>query len=417
MFLCLLFANSPRRLPCQELGKRNLQFERLVRRGFLMRKAPANVRDLAAPVAYLWPWLLLGALTVAQSARGQEMEAFGRDAVVQRLREAEDQIHSGEALFEEIKLPTSPNMIPLIKELCEREGNSLAVPAYIVGKEAAQSASRKVHWRRLGLKERFDSIPLEQEKEHPRTETRAFNGEFVRWIFPGADRPRASIQSLEGSHWKTENRIQPFSLIYQFQDVPYSDLIARSPTYLTCHEVIGGKKYSSIEFQHPDKEGMTFQLLFDHRFRLFERRLIFQDQKDKPARVGETHRFSEWELFENKTGEPVELPSQAVYKYFLGVHPNGTPVEYTQTEMEITDLVLNLPLSDAVFLPEILVRAEVFDGISGLGTLQPGHRPDHLFPEDAESRWWWIKALGVCALVGLLVGVAVYRRNRLARSI
>lgn len=327
------------------------------------------------------------------------------------MREDEKRVHGADSRFTVVAKGTKPSMVPLIKEVCESRGTPQEAQNYEIGEAYEKRQSCRVHWVRSGEKERFETTPLDSSQGNPDLIIKAFNGKRVWTLASDPKKPRGSLQTVESGHWKTQNRINPFSFLFYYQDMPYSEIVEKSPTFEVGKEEVDKQTYTFVAIDHPKISNTKFKLFFDESHRLFQRQLLMLSHKETAFRVWETHRFLDWNPFENKEGASIDFPSQARYSYYMGVLDNGALIEYASKEVKIEQLVFNPSVSDAIFEQNIPANAEVWDGISKQRFLPPGERPEHLFPEDSAARWWWIKAVGI-SIFFLLVLLAVANRGR-----
>mgnify|MGYP001577319726 FL=1 len=98
----------------------------------------------------------------------------------------------------------------------------------------------------------------------------------------------------------------------------------------------------------------------------------------------------------------------------MGLHPNGKLVEYLTLNIETKDIKFNMEIPDGVFELRIPSDARVWDGVTGLGWLEPGNRPEMLFPEEARRKRWITVAVVVLLALVLTIGIVWYRRGRKA---
>jgi hypothetical protein len=368
--------------------------------------------------ARLKPTLLAGCalwlcVCLASVSSGQENADFSRQALVRQMRESEKQARAAEVRYTYVSIGTKANMVPLIKAVCDSQGTPQQAANFLIDDAFLKKNSHRIHWVRKGEKERFETRPLSPDQGIPDLTIQAFNGKRVWTVTYDPVKPKATLHTVEGGHWKTGNRTHPFSFLYYFQDMPYSQIVEKSPFYELGQERVEGKTYTVVSVGHPKFLDMRFHLFLDEKLRLFQRQLLTNRNKEKQFQINETHRFLDWTAFENKEGAPIDFPALARYFYYMGETPDGTLVEYTSNEIKIEQMIFNPAISDAIFNQQIPTNAEVWDGISGLRQLAPGNRPEHLFPEDAEARWWWIKTVGISAFAILaLIAVANRLRNR-----
>lgn len=340
----------------------------------------------------------------------QSNSSVVRESLVSRMRHQEGQVRSGEASFGVKVSPTQPHMIPIIEEVCELEGRRNHVGRFVTDDVLAEGLSNRIHWWRSGDKERYDKLPLKEGDKPVEPLREAFDGQVVRRINPKADQTLASINSIESGHWKTVNEIHPFSFIYFFQYTPYSEIVEKSPIFEVTPLTIEGEKYTSILIRHPTIDFIRFRLTYDSQWRLFERHELWKNKKNK-FETREIHRFMDWQAFPNPKGEPVNLPSKAQYRYFMGETTNGTLAEYWTYNITLFKLDLNIEIPDEVFELKFPPNTKIYDGITGLGWLEPNENVDHLLPEVIKVRRWWYMVFGILGASALFF-LVFYRMRK-----
>lgn len=337
-----------------------------------------------------------------------------RESLVARMRHQEGQVRSGEAYFEIKVPPTQPDMIPIIEEVCELQGKRNQVGRFVTDDALAETLSNRIHWWRSGDKERYDKLPLKVGDKPVEPSRAAFDGQVVRRIDPKADQTVASINSTESGHWKSVNEIHPFSFVYYYQYTPYSEIVEKSPIFEVTNLTVDGDKRLAILVQHPIFDEMRFRLVYDSQWRLFERHLLLKRQK-KNFETIEIHHFMDWREFPNPKGEPVSLPSKAQYRYFMGETLNGTLAEYVTFNVTVQKLNLNIDIPDEIFELKFPSNAKIYDGMTGLGWLEPNENVDHLLPEVIKVRRWWYLLFGILGALGLFFAIG-YRFGKTATA-
>ncbi|MCI0381053.1 MAG: hypothetical protein L0215_26005 [Gemmataceae bacterium] len=226
----------------------------------------------------------------------------------------------------------------------------------------------------------------------------------------------ASVDTTKSGHWSDSNHVHPFSLVYVYYERPYSEWVHEGVNFTLAREQHHGRSVTRVAVTNPKNPGNTIILFFGRDGRLIERQIIFQLPSEPKPFVCEIHELSDYETFPNPNGEPIWFPRRAVYHYNMGVHPNGTLVEYLTETIHIKDIKFNVEIPDGVFELPIPSDARVWDGVTGLGWLEPGNRPEMIFPEEAHRKRWL--TIGIVVGLGLAVTIAIawYRRGRRAAA-
>lgn len=339
----------------------------------------------------------------ATFGQGQDHSAFSRRELVARLREVENKIHRAEADYTFTLLPAKTDMKPLIGDIRKSRGESRTPEPSLAVIEHGPSPSCRVHWIRSGTKEWRKSTSLGDRKGRRHVFLEAFDGRIVWSLSLDRKTPLAFLRTPEGASWWHAKRAHPFSSLCDRQDSPYSEIVATSSSFDVREEVVDGKKWTSVEVDLSSDPTTKYRLFFDEQYRLLQRQVLCHSDKGRLFEVCETDQFLDWVTFENKEGPAIAFPSRLLFSYYLGRHPNGVLLEHSSKEIKINRLVFNPPVADWVFAQNIPASAEVYDGLTDLGYLQPGNRPAHLFPEDSAFAWWWTKATGISLIVGLVL--------------
>jgi hypothetical protein len=130
----------------------------------------------------------------------------------------------------------------------------------------------------------------------------------------------------------------------------------------------------------------------------------------KPFAI-EVHLFSEYRAFENPVGDPVWFPTHAEYRTNMGITSSDALAENKTLTVDVTEIKFNVDIDDEQFQLLIPRSAKVWDGVTGLGFLKPGDRPEALFPEEAE-RAFRIRVLVTAILILFCSGLIVWYRRR-----
>ena len=132
------------------------------------------------------------------------------------------------------------------------------------------------------------------------------------------------------------------SFLYEYQNMPYSDLIARSPRCDISDTKRDGRPYTQVSFRHPDfysLDSNSFVLLFDDNDLLVERDCILKlSPPDHEPRVHEKQVFSDYRKYADSSREEIWFPYDAVYHLYVGDLSNGEHVESTSYHIAIEDI-------------------------------------------------------------------------------
>lgn len=338
--------------------------------------------------------------------------ALTREGLVQRQRYAEGLIKSAEADFEVVMSPTKPDMVPLIRDICRLRGVEGEVANYTVNESFAQAQSYKARWWRKGEKERLETYRLDQQGGEPKATT-TFDGQFVRSLASSDNSLTGSVDTVDGAHWYTSERIHPLALIHTYCGTPYSTIIQQGSSFSIVPDGLQ-RGYTKVTVQHPKLDFVRFSLLLDSEWRLKERRLICKIGSDTAFRVYEVHEFDDYRMVDNPAGDSVLMPMSVTQRYVVGEHSSGKLAEYWQIKVRVTRIAINTDLPDDRFELAIPRKAKVWDGVTGQGWLIDGERPELLFPEDTKGRrrWWMVAGACALALLVLLGGFRYAKRRR-----
>jgi hypothetical protein len=314
-------------------------------------------------------------------------------------------------------------MASLLRQLYPKQGEGSDYDRFFTTPEMASRQSYEVHWWRQGVKERTEkSAELAAGGSRLQTGessiTNVFDGETVRNLARGEKGLLGSIEAA--TRWYSVNQTHPISFLYEYQNTPYSDLIARSPRCEISVVQRGGKPYTRVYFHHPtfySLDSSSFVLLFDENDLLVERECIAKLSIDRQPRVYETHTFSDYQKYSDPSGEQISFPSHAVYRFYAGDMPDGTHVEYTSDDIRIMDIKFNVPIPDDKFVLEFPKDARVYDELNGVGWLDEAARRAKSAAKLTRpmNQWRWIFIICNVLLVVLILAF-VWRRRRRAGS-
>ncbi len=306
--------------------------------------------------------IVLGSMLRMVSAQENEVS---REAVVGWLRHQERLVRSVECRYKETWWPTRTEMIPLIRQLCGSTGD--APGAYIVAPVSGDKVSQKsIHWLRKGIKERMHETSSSGVDIFE--STRVFDGQVVRSLQgEGHEEPVGNISTAERAHWWDTVQTLPFSFLYEFvHGQPYSEIVSHGAGFSASDVTVDGLPRIRVFVQHPSWK-CSFLLLFDHEHRLVER--LFQKPKRKGVGwyVREKHAFSDYEPYNDESGETIWFPTKAEYCYYIGEAPDGTGVEWKRSTFDMEQIAFNVEIPDETFVLEFPANAPVYDDLGGFG--------------------------------------------------
>ncbi|HVC99033.1 MAG TPA: hypothetical protein VND64_35540 [Pirellulales bacterium] len=367
----------------------------------------ANLPRLASTCAIVW---------VACGGGATCAFAAGREHVVAQLRHQEQLVRSMECTYESRRQATTAEMIPLIEELCRNRADGQTRDNYVTTPEQAESRSYGARWWRSGPKERRELLWMGEHTAGrgagPPVLIEAFDGQLVRKLDSLEGRAIGVIATAETGHWIDTNRVQPFSFLYEFQNAPYSGLIADAPDFACDSVEKDGAPMRRISFRHPQFEECSFVLLFDAADRLAERQVILKYKGDAdPPRINEIDRFTGYERFDDPSGEPIWFPREAAYSYYCGTAQNGQLAEYWCDRIKISEVRFNVEIPDERFTLSFPTDGRVIDEVHGLGQLARGVDPERPIAAGT-GRWQLAVAIASALLLGLISLYAVRRRSR-----
>ncbi|MEX0713438.1 MAG: hypothetical protein WD278_13870, partial [Pirellulales bacterium] len=340
-------------------------------------------------------------------------EADVRQSVVERLRHQEQLVRSMECVYEVTFRATPAAMVPLIEELCRMPGSRPAA-AFISTGDQAHRAYR-AHWWRKGIKERREEErPAMQGRAFSPTEIEVFDGQAVKTLANTGNEVVGFIGNAETAAWYQSNTIQPFSLLYEFQRGPYSELIAKSPKFSSRRVMRQGVGCLEVSFTNPNWKENSFVLLFDAQWRLLERQYKSVYSGSDTPRIGEIHYFSDYKDFHDFSGERIWFPRRATYRYYLGKTNDGRLVEYDSRVIHIRDIKFNAEISDDKFTLEFPPTTRVFDQLQNLGPLAKPTASGP--PVAANDPLRLLLSVLATLLLGVLVVVILSRKARAAKA-
>ncbi len=350
--------------------------------------------------------LFLGLLVHAQT------EKVTREGVAAWLRHGEGLVKSAECSFEIHQWVTKADDIPAIREACRNRGNEKDYLSYVYNEHDSRVRNNLIHWWRKGEKERNETFIPGDDSEGGKPSTTAFDGQIVRTLGHHEDGIRGSIESIRGAAWNAINRIDPFSFLYQFQNLCYSEIIAKGPEFNCYFIERAGEKYTRVSVAHPKFQWCSFVLEFDNQNRLIERQIIRKVEHDPKPRLHEKHRFFDYKAYQDASGETIWFPHRGEYSYYLGPLNNGGVVEYSSKTIRVRDIKFNVDIPDEKFVLAFPKNAKIYDGLTGAGWLEESVKPSLWDPP--KSNWWRVPLVVICVLFLMAVVVIIIWKKRRA---
>jgi hypothetical protein len=308
---------------------------------------------------------------------------------------------------------TSDEMVSLLRERARLEG-AKNIEKWITSAAAAQASSYRVKLWRHGQKERMELFPLDSGGDAVPTAIIVFDGQTHRAVSTGASgAATAAIKSAETADWHTLDRLTPLSFLYAFNR-PYSAFL-EAPRDLTGKtDAAPGPRSVVFSFRDPENDTHGYELSFNEKEQLCERKVLAQIGDPKP-RLYRTLVMTDFRLFEAGTEGHVDVPFALAEHYYVGTDAQGRLLQSRTVNIAVRSFVVNPRLPSDCFVLRFPAHTAVDDGLSGLGWLEPGHRPAHLFPEEQFPwRKLWLAILVAIVLFG--AAWILWRNRRLTAA-
>ena len=332
--------------------------------------------------------------------------AINKATLIERHDHLERLIASASANFDQTRVATSSEKIPVIRRIVQDkhlDSNDATYKRYIYDKSLTSS----VRWFRKGVKERFEFLDKTDQSSEP--EVLAYDGGVVRELTRNSDGAIGFISSTEQAHWDSAPKLDPFSLLLEDFGRPWSDLL-QQPS-VTFEQIDGG---CLVQIPDPDNKVRTIKAQFDDSGNCVQRDVYNKLSADPEPRLYERHIFSAWKEFTTPSGESVVFPMNSRLLYVCGVTDDGELGTYNETEIVVNELKINPEISDHNFSLVFPANVEVVDNLQGFG-----HRPKlsevataHVEPNRSATPWKWLIILNVVLAALLAAGFLFYRRRR-----
>lgn len=351
---------------------------------------------------------------VSYSAFANPPPAPSKATIIAWLQHQEGLVRSADCEFEVRQTLTRQEMVPLVREMCRLRGTDPR--GFIYTEPIASANTFAARWWRKGPKERIERWNPQTDPDSKRRKTLTFDGQIIRSTEWDRNDLVSAIHSIASAEWNSTNRLHPFSLLYQFQNVSYSILLNKAAEHKVTTVVQDGKPLTKVVFRHPTFDWRSFALLFDEQRRLIQRQVIAKIEPDKEARLYQEFRFSEYDSHADPSGEKIWFPRRCIVSEYLGALPDGRLVEYTSEDIQIKRISFNVDLPDEKFVLQLPPEAPLYDGLSGLGWVrlpqsaqqQVKARVPALAAKNPAQRRVWLMGTGIVLLVS--AGFILVRR-------
>jgi hypothetical protein len=313
--------------------------------------------------------------------------------------------------------------VPQLRELVKQRGEpETELEAYIFTAEDALRASYLLRWWRSGLKERWEQYEGVSVSDSPASmkdrvpKIVVFDGSTKKTLSKAVE-PHDNVAYVglleKDSEWFNLNRKTPFSVIWEFQNHPFSELIERSPSVDIRAVDCDGVPATAVEFRHPDFDWRSFILYFDASRRLVRRDVIAKLSPEIVPRIYERATMSEFLAEQDESGETIWFPRRVAYDGFAGVLTDGTPVKNVTDVLEIQEIRFNVNIADDKFSLDFPHGTRIYDDVTGLGWLDEAEKRGKAQEQFVSPRgriWPMLLLINGIAVAGIVI-VMLYKRN------
>lgn len=349
------------------------------------------------PRGCAWGVLLVPAsvlLAVALSVRVARAAGPSREALIARQRHQERLVRSARCVFEVVHTPTRPENIPLIQQACRlRYGPEQAtkkVGAFVYSEKDAAARSYTSHWWRMDSKEReertWGRARAPGDPLKGRDYVVAFDGHVVRSLGVEPDGQLVGQIDLPDGRWNATNRKHPFSFLYQYAVMPYSDILEKGTDFRLAVVIYDGKEYTRVSVGHPNEQHTRFVFLLDDKGRTVERELIYRLYAPEPPRTYQRFTFHDYRQHADPSGEVIWFPHKAVCHGYMDYLPDGRPVENITRTIIIRKIEFNVKIPDEMFTIQFPKGTKVWDRVTRLGVVEPIEDFDRFLEEAPRGR-------------------------------
>lgn len=292
------------------------------------------------------------AVAFAAASFAQQAADKQREELVKRLRHQESLVRSARATFDIIWLPTTAENAALFRAAAEKNRFDANFDAnnYILDTSFVKANSFTVRWFREGVKERLEYARYRGADSPPAAEPavriRVFDGNTVSSLECGAAEPFGSIGTIQSEHWKSENRTQPWSFIYEWYGRPYSDVIADCKDARLETVTRDGQTYTEVTVREQGN-WLAPVLLFDRDNRMVSRK-VYGKLGDQPERLWSQEELSDYQRHQGPGGEAIWFPHKEVDHHYAFVG-DGKVVEWGTHAVQIRSIEFNVEIPDETF--------------------------------------------------------------------
>jgi hypothetical protein len=357
----------------------------------------------------------LTALTVslfASPPRAFALDIPSQKEIAARLEHQERLVRTMKCEYTHVIYPTeAAQAVLLAKKYAKnpREAKTLTQTA-----DYARRATYSATWWRKGEKERWDETYPNSE----RTRSKAFDGNVVRDVEREKGRAGASLRRLETSHLRDTVRHQPFALVYEFCDTPFSVVIRKGSDFFVEPIMLEGQSCHKVFVRNAKKE-YCLLFVFDQQGRMTEWSYLEPKSSKESPVIRQTHSLLEYQDYADPSGETIWFPRKVHIRYFDPATKNGPAVVWGTETITFRDIRFNVEIPDAQFVIDLPADATVYDDVTGQGILPSGsalpawENP----PLPVRSwRWLWIGGAAFLVLLALSLTLLAFRRRRAART-
>jgi hypothetical protein len=264
------------------------------------------------------------------------------------------------------------------------------VAAFVYSEKDAAARSYTSHWWRRDSKEREErtcgGARAPGDALKGRDYVVAFDGHVVRSLGVKPDGRVVGKMDRPSRLWNARNRIHPFSFLYQYANMAYSDILEKGTGFRLSAVTIDGKDYSRVSVGHPVDKGKEFVFLLDSKGRTVQRDLLYRLYAPEPPRVHKRFTFHDYREHADPSGEVIWFPHKAVCHGYMDYLPDGRPVENVTKTIIIREIRFNVEIPDEMFTIEFPPGTKVLDRVTGVGLVEHVQDLDKFREEALQGR-------------------------------
>jgi hypothetical protein len=306
--------------------------------------------------------------------------------------------------------PTDAANVALIRSKYTK--NPKRANTLITTVELARKQTYSAKWWRNGEKERYD----ETYPVWGHTRTRAFDGNVVRELGRSGTRTNAGLRKLSSSFFRNTVRHQPFALVFDLFEEPFFEVIGNGRDYKSESIKVGGESSLRL-FVHHRSKPFGLNCLIDSTGRLVEWSYLSDDSSfDRPIKH-HTCLLLDYKGCADPSGEIIWFPQKVQFRYFDVAKKDDPSIQWGAETITFRDVRFNIDIPDSQFVIDLPADAEIYDDVTGRGTLPAGTplpawtNPPQMNRSSTWS-WQWIAGGVVLALCLLSLLVILLRRWR-----